>query len=175
MNTLPPLLRHVVGVWFFLTLALATGLAVNALRPTPLPLRYAPPEMRLKSTVERLGVSGAATVAIDGDVGLEEMVRVIATHGALILDARPEVFYRLGHIPGALSLPRDDFETQYEKLRTSLEAQRADAIIVYCASETCDDSALVAEALSKLGYAHVRLYRGGWSDWTSAHQPEETP
>jgi predicted sulfurtransferase len=61
----------------------------------------------------------------------------------LVLDARPEIFHRLGHVPGALSLPRDDFETGYAALKEKLEADRSQPIVIYCSSASCEDSGLV--------------------------------
>ena len=41
---------------------------------------------------------------------------VSASENVLIIDARPAVFYELGHIPNAISLPLMDFESSYEKI-----------------------------------------------------------
>jgi 3-mercaptopyruvate sulfurtransferase SseA len=92
----------------------------------------------------------------------------------LVLDARPEIFHRLGHVPGALSLPRDDFETGYAALKGKLEADRSQAIVIYCSNASCEDSGLVKKSLSALGFINIALYEGGWSDWTNAKKPEET-
>ena len=51
--------------------------------------------------------------------------------GALFLDARPLDFYKMGHIPGALPLPLEDFKTAFAHLEPTLR-QRFD-IVVYCA------------------------------------------
>lgn len=136
---------------------LAIGLALNQLRARPLSL---------------VSTSSPA-VAASGEVSLEEMKDLTAHHAALILDARPEIFFRLGHIPSASNLPRDDFDKQYAALQSSLESRRDNMLVVYCSTYGCEDSQMVADELRERGYAHVRLFRGGWSDWQADHLPEE--
>jgi len=167
------IMQDFVGLWLLLTGCLISGLVINEMRSTPLSLTYSSPASRLNQTVEQLGPSATVPVALDGDVERDEMQKLSLNHVALILDARPEVFYRLGHIPSALSLPRDDFEKQYQALQSTLQSHRDKPLVVYCSSTDCHDSQMVADALQKLGYAHVRLFRGGWSDWENASLPEE--
>ena len=99
---------------------------------------------------------------------------MVLAHKGVAVDARPEVFYRTGHVPGALNLPREDFEHGYAMVRASLEANRAQPIVVYCAEADCKDSELVANALSRLGFRHLRVYQGGWEEWLRAGLPTET-
>ncbi len=167
------IIKDLIALWLLLTACLIGGLVLNEMRTPPLALVYSSPASRLSQSVEHLGAPSAPPVALDGDVHLEELQKISSSHAALILDARPEIFYRLGHIPSAVSLPRDDFETQYQSLQSILLSHRDAPVIVYCSSTDCHDSQMVADALQKLGYAHVRLFRGGWSDWQSASLPEE--
>ena len=92
---------------------------------------------------------------------------------ALILDARPEIFHRLGRVPKALSLPRDDFETYYTKQRVQLEKHKALPVAIYCTGGSCEDGEMVGAALIRLGFTQVHLFRGGWHAWTQAKLPEE--
>jgi rhodanese-related sulfurtransferase len=167
------ILQDFLGVWILLTSALIAGLVVNEMRSTPLSLVYSSPESRLIQTVDELAPSTPVPVPLDGDIDRDEMLKISSSKAALILDARPEIFYRLGHIPSALSLPRDDFEKQYQVLKSSLQAHRNAPLVVYCSSGECHDSQMVADVLQKLGYPHIRLFRGGWSDWENGNLPEE--
>jgi rhodanese-related sulfurtransferase len=167
------IVQDFIGVWLLLAGCFVGGLVVNEVRPTPLSLVYSSPESRLNQTVEHLGSSPTAPISLDRDVGVDEMQKISSNHTALILDARPESFYRLGHIPSALSLPRGDFENQYQILQATLQSHRDMPLVVYCASIYCHDSQRVADALQKLGYRHVRLFRGGWRDWENASLQEE--
>ncbi|HRR34539.1 MAG TPA: hypothetical protein P5026_10595 [Kiritimatiellia bacterium] len=112
--------------------AVCCGLAVNAFRETPLPLVYVSKAERVRQAAGRIAeTSGeAADVSkVQPDSGTTDTpyarpidlasFRALQKR-ALILDARPEIFHRLGHIPKAISLPREDFEACYRKHRTLL-------------------------------------------------------
>ena len=92
----------------------------------------------------------------------------------LSIDARPRGFYQMGHVPRAISLPREDFERSYAKLRPLLEQDRNKPVVVYCSEADCKDSELVAEALCRLGYLHLSVYKEGWEEWSRAGLPQET-
>jgi rhodanese-related sulfurtransferase len=88
--------------------------------------------------------------------------------GALFLDARPYLFYKLGHIPGALALPEDKFDETYPtlepRLRDSLD------IVVYCSGMGCEASHIVARKLREKGLPATVLHEG-WPAWTDAKYP----
>jgi rhodanese-related sulfurtransferase len=152
------ILQDILKLWLLLAGCLLGGLLLNEMRPKPLAIFYTAPTM---------------PVNLAGDVATAEMEQISASHAAVILDARPEIFYRLGHIPNAFSLPRDDFENQYRALQSFLASHKENPLIVYCSGSECHDSRMVADDLEKLGFAHVRLFRGGWTDWESANLPVE--
>ena len=167
------IIQEILGIWLLFTGCLIGGLMLNEMRAKPLAWVYASPQSRLAQSIDRLGSPARISVSGERDVTTAEMQSLSATNAAVILDARPDIFYRLGHIPAALSLPRDDFEKQYQVLRSSLLNHRTSTLVVYCSSSDCHDSQMVADALQKLGYRRVRLYRGGWTDWVGANLPEE--
>ena len=155
--------------------SLCIGLTVNALRTPSLALRYEPPRTRLGEIVARMpdaGFSNAASVDRQ-PIGLDEFQALVLAHRGLAIDARSNAFYQAGHVPGALNLPRDDFEHNFPSVRAPLEANRARPIVVYCAEADCKDSELVAEALNRLGFRNVRVYKEGWEEWLRAGLPQE--
>ena len=92
---------------------------------------------------------------------------------AIVLDARPEKIYGLGHVPGSLNLSREQFARDYAKEKPVLEADKDRAVAVYCNGLDCDDSKMVAGAFVKLGYRRVLIFKGGWTEWTFQHLPQE--
>ena len=92
----------------------------------------------------------------------------------VILDARQEKIYRLGHVPGALNLSREGFSADYAKQKALLESDKNQVIVVYCAGLDCEDSLMVAGALVKFGFRRVLIFKGGWSEWTFQHLPQVT-
>lgn len=88
--------------------------------------------------------------------------------GVLFLDARPVANYDMSHIPGAVPLPEDDFDSHFAKvegrLRSSFDA------VVYCAGYGCEASHLVADRLKARGI-HVAILNEGWPAWIDAGYP----
>lgn len=91
--------------------------------------------------------------------------------GALFLDARPFEFYKMGHIPGALSLPEDSFAASFARLEPQLRS-RFD-IVVYCSGFGCEASHLVSRALKQRGIPAAILSEG-WPAWQEAGFPERS-
>ena len=92
----------------------------------------------------------------------------------LIYDARPAFFYHLGHIPGAISLPKDGGDAEIEKHQSEIKAAIAikKPIVVYCTNFLCADARTVASHLSSYGYSSA-VMGGGWDAWKEAGLPTE--
>ncbi len=90
--------------------------------------------------------------------------------GAVFLDARPQEFHSISHIPGALALPEDDFEVAFtrheERLRATLD------LVVYCSGWGCEASHLVAQRLRERGI-HAAILHEGLPAWEDAGLPLE--
>lgn len=176
-------------------MAICCGFAINQFRETPLPLVYTSKTERIQQAVERIIKSSSeeahstetamnSTQAAESQTkpGLTDeprarpidlaAFRAMQKH-ALILDTRPEIFHRFGHIPSALSLPRDDFDAYYNKQRVHLEKHKRHSVVLYCSGENCEDAEMVANALFGLGFTQLHLFKGGWNAWTQAKLPEE--
>ena len=90
--------------------------------------------------------------------------------GALFLDARPVDFYKMSHIPGALSLPEPDFDRAFALLEPRLRTHFN--LVVYCAGYGCEASHIVARKLRDKGI-HAAILNEGWPAWTDAGYPHE--
>ena len=102
-----------------------------------------------------------------------------AKQGQLVWSSRDRLrrlgdFVQPGHVPAAISLPREDFEIFYAKLKEQLEQNKSQPIVIYCSSESCEDSQMVKNALKQLGYSNVALFKGGWTEWDNAGLTEGT-
>jgi len=173
--------ENLLFLWMTATTALCLGLLVNQFRDHPLPLIYQNKGARLQGAVERLASAPSPAAELSASsaahpteyLTLEEFSEFV-DKGGLVLDARPEIFHRLGHVPGAISLPRDDFENAYATLRATLEAGKTRPLVVYCSGSSCEDSELVKKSLVALGYTQVAIFKDGWSEWQAAGKPEES-
>jgi rhodanese-related sulfurtransferase len=88
---------------------------------------------------------------------------ILSTNPPILVEALPRRYYDTGHLPGAMALPPDEYE-----LATELAPDKAQPIVVYCASATCRNSHQAAAFLAMRGYANVAVYAGGKADWSEA-------
>jgi rhodanese-related sulfurtransferase len=174
-NVLKILFKDLIGVIGMLLLSIILGMGGNLLRAKPLPFIYLTPEERINTAVNQISTSETSvTSSFELKlIGLLDVQGFIDNKTGVVLDARPRIFYGLGHIPSALNLPREDFEKSYKELQSTLEQNRDRPLLVYCADESCEDSELVAKALHKLGYSQILLFKGGWNEWSKAELPVE--
>lgn len=143
--------------------AVALGLGVNSLRPDRMPL------------VADWSMEAQLAAAKPGDamvISLEEAQAIFDSPGVVFVDARPEKFYRMGHIKGARGLPWDDFDMRFEEVMG--EVPRETLAIAYCDGEQCSLSKDLALALLGKGFADVRVLLNGWSVWNEAGLPTES-
>jgi 3-mercaptopyruvate sulfurtransferase SseA len=149
-------MRRVLRIAIILLAAIAAAAAANALHPKRIAwfvtrdVIYPPP------TPEQ------AAAAIGRDEILAAMQQ-----GAAIVDARKTEHFEEGHIPGAINVPSDDPASPLDAL--TARALSEDLVIVYCGGDPCDDSKIVFERLKASGFQNIRLYFGGWRDWTEAN------
>ncbi|OAM87707.1 hypothetical protein AW736_20770 [Termitidicoccus mucosus] len=104
---------------------------------------------------------------------LSDMDSFKATGDLLIIDARPGLFYKYGHIPGAISLPAQTNELGREtgKVLSGVPGNRT--IVIYCADAQCENAETVAGQVSRHGYGNIYIFSGGWSEWTETGRPVE--
>jgi len=87
----------------------------------------------------------------------------------MLLEALPEQYFRKGHLPGAHLFPHD----RARELAARVVPGQDTPVVVYCASDTCQNSHQAAAALRELGYRDVRVYVAGKADWEAAGLPLE--
>ena len=74
------------------------------------------------------------------------------------LDVREPNEWNLGHLPGAVLIPRGTLETNVE-----LQLPHDGEVVIYCARG--NRSALAADTLQQMGYEKVSSMSGGWAEW----------
>ena len=82
----------------------------------------------------------------------------------VVVEALPEEYYRAGHIPGARHLPLEHLDRRAD----SVIRDRHAPVIVYCASEACQNSHTAAKRLTELGYRTCRSTRAARQTGSSA-------
>jgi rhodanese-related sulfurtransferase len=137
------------------------GLAVNA----PLVVRY------LRGDFKE-GFLAARTFPGVIQITLAEAEDLFAGGKGLFVDARPSAEFRAGHIAGARNLP---FATAAERALADLASGIGPdkALVVYCSGGDCLSSLGLARLLAGRGLKEVRVFAGGWAEWTAAGLPGE--
>ena len=112
-------------------------------------------------------ISFAEVVAIFEDPGTELGVNVF-------VDARNDVAYEEGHIPGAVQADHYRLEDYIENLLDFAEG--AEKIVVYCNGGDCEDSVLLCGDLIEFDvpYESIYLFSSGWKAWTDGNMPVAT-
>ncbi|MFN4992561.1 MAG: rhodanese-like domain-containing protein [Akkermansiaceae bacterium] len=88
---------------------------------------------------------------------------------ALIFDVRPLIFYKMGHIDGAISFPKADFDKSIDKQETLIKnaIKNQIPVVLYCTDLACPDAITVATRLSERGHS-VSVLQGGYEAWKAA-------
>lgn len=98
----------------------------------------------------------------------KQMQQLLAS-GVPSAEVLPPPYWESGHLPGAHNLPLDGLEAR----AAELFPDRSQALVVYCASESCMNSHQAAERLARAGYTQVHVFTGGKTAWRDAGLPLE--
>lgn len=109
-----------------------------------------------------------------GLVPLSDLRHSVEFRDGIVIDARPSVFYKLGHIPGSVNLEAGDFKRSFDVFRRTKKLDFGAAIIVYCSDQSCSDSTTVCAKLAQLGFIRAKIFPGGWAEWTAAGMSAES-
>jgi 3-mercaptopyruvate sulfurtransferase SseA len=166
-SSMKSFLTEILGGIGIMFVAALIGVTVNAMRASGIPLIQ---QGEPVATVQH-GESAdtTATHAVAGAVSLADMKRIWDEGAAYIIDARDTSEYAEGHIPGAINVPYDRLPEYLDML--SSEVPMDGEVIVYCRGPSCDFSDQLATELRILGYQNVRVFTGGWEQWTAAGYP----
>src|SRR5262245_16643837 len=93
-----------------------------------------------------------------------------AAEAPVILDVREQQEFEIGHIPGAVHVPRGHLETRIEQAIPD----RSRRVIAYCSTQ--NRSALAAVTMmEQLGYDDVEVMTGGFTLWKDRGYDFERP
>lgn len=100
---------------------------------------------------------------------LGNLYQLVQREAALIYDVRPTLYYKMGHVPGAISFPTKDFEKDFSKHEDSIRTANRNntPVVLYCTDLACPDATNVATKLSQRGY-DVSILQGGYEAWKVA-------
>lgn len=97
-------------------------------------------------------------------VSRDQLRRRMSDGATVVLDVRPAVEYRQGHIAGARSIPVDELEARLGELDPGRE------VVAYCRGPYCVYADEAVALLRARGFAATR-YDEGYPEWAAAGLP----
>ena len=149
-----------LGCLFLFCLSVAVSFGVNAVSPDGIPIIGQWDRDKGVVMAGSNSSKDAEVVQINNPLKAKQMVDA---GEYIIIDVRWPEIYVEGHIPGAVNFPLEDIETGKQALQKLIQPE--DKILAYCAGVTCSDSHTFAEHLIEMGFVHVAVYAGGFSEW----------
>jgi len=101
------------------------------------------------------------------EVSVSEAKDLLDKGGYIFLDCRTRKEFKMGHIPGAMNIPRGLLEFKISKKIPDKNAK----IAMYCKSG--GRGCLATCTLCRMGYKNVKNMAGGWKAWEKAGYPIE--
>ena len=98
-----------------------------------------------------------------------EQYRKLPADGHVLIDTREDHEWEAGHAAGAIHLSKGIIERDIE----SEIPDKSTNLVLYCGGGY--RSALVTDALQKMGYHNAISLDGGWRAWNAAGLPVEKP
>jgi len=99
------------------------------------------------------------------EITVAEAKEILDKGDYLFLDCREPKEYKMGHVPGAMNLPRGLLEFKIDKKVSN----KNENMVVYC--KTGGRACLSACTLCRMGYKNVKNMAGGWNAWETAGYP----
>lgn len=93
-------------------------------------------------------------------LGPVELKNFVEKGGVKIVDVREESDYQIGHIPGAISIPKDELSNNLNKL------SKDEITIVYCYNQQCHLGENACLILADYDFP-VMLMEGGFDVWVN--------
>ena len=105
------------------------------------------------------------------EVSTEELVEIVKTGSAVVLDARPHLEYAMSHVPGARNVaPKPGvsmamYVSDVAEVLRLVGGDKTRPLILYCNGPFCGKSKRLAEELLAAGFTRVRRYQLGIPVW----------
>ena len=141
------------SILFLFVLALVSTLALTA-----------PVAVAKDMTAKELVTEAKKSIC---EVSVSEAKALLEKGEYIFLDCREPKEFKMGHIPGAMNIPRGLLEFKISKKIPDKNAN----IVMYCKSG--GRGCLATCCLCRMGYKNVKNMDGGWKAWEKAGYPVE--
>jgi len=111
----------------------------------------------------RASIDSAAGLRVYPSVDTTELISLVKNDAILVIDCRYRKDFDAGTIPSSVNLPVDAGMGELKSFSDSITKTRR--IVLFCQSESCHFSELVATLLSAEGFGNIQIFRGGYNAW----------
>jgi rhodanese-related sulfurtransferase len=161
--------KLIIQLLIIIIVSVSIALIYNSSLDQPLPI------IKKYDSVLINSIIGKSQVKTDNlsfkTISGEELFNLLNEDQMIIIDARQQLEFELGRIPGAINVPIEKFEVEYTKFSGLLK--KYNSIVTYCSEMSCTDSELLAQKLIELGFTTVSVYKGGYDEWLANGYPIE--
>jgi rhodanese-related sulfurtransferase len=91
-------------------------------------------------------------------IKIDDLISRLASSKIILLDVRPEIEFKAGHIPNALNIPLDQLSKRIGELKKTKQ------YVAYCRGPFCVFADEAVQFLTKRGFKIKRLHEG-FPDW----------
>ena len=102
-------------------------------------------------------------------ITLGEAEGLFSEEEALFIDSRPKEAFQAGHIMGAVNIPFEEYKK--ENALDLIFLPPEGTVVVYCDGSECNSSLELAKVLHRKGLLDIRIFFGGWVEWTREGLP----
>lgn len=140
-------------------LCLMTGSLAGQMKVNPQPA----PATSRRSPL--LAQNARSTTPQFARISIADALKLYKSGQAVFIDVRSNEQFQIGHIKGALSIPRSQIIRRYA------EVPPRKTVILYCACDAEQSSGVAAADLMAHGVKNVFALKGGWNEWKNAGHP----
>ncbi len=160
--------------------AVITGLIVNFINPKGIALirddseRFAVDSTKVSVNLMQRGKLNKAGFYQPVNIPVDA-AKQLFDEGILFVDGRIPSEFQEGHIKGAINIDYKTFKdkTTEGKQEVMKDIKKEQLIVSYCGSDSCEISIDNAYEMAKSGYNDIKIYLGGYKEWSKLGYPVE--
>ncbi|MCK5126519.1 MAG: rhodanese-like domain-containing protein [candidate division Zixibacteria bacterium] len=102
-------------------------------------------------------------------ITLDDAVAMYQLPSVIFIDARDPEDYAFGYIHRSINIPFDYLDESWEAIIEKLDKESE--YVIYCSGTECESSLFLGRYLKELGFSHLYVFYGGWSEWQANNLP----
>ncbi|MEO8666303.1 MAG: rhodanese-like domain-containing protein [Ignavibacteria bacterium] len=174
--------KTIKEVFIIFTAALVTGLIANFISPRGIALIR---DDSSRYVIDSAGVNNGFDIKKRGKLnkaGFYEPVNIpvevakqLFDDNVKFIDGREDFEFKEGRIKGAINISYKEFKdkTIEQKQQIMKDLNKEQMLVSYCSSDSCEISIDNAYEMAKAGYNDIKIYLGGYKEWTKLGYPAE--